>query len=129
MKQKVVKINQRTTGNSVIGKTAEYKIEIKFVDTRFERAYPKSKTKNLLLYKWLTTAFYKIAKNPRIGRYVPKNQIPKKYILKYNIDNMRVYNLPKGWRLFYSIVQEKIWIIALILEWGTHKQYERMMGH
>lgn len=88
MKHKVVKINQRTAGGTVTNQTAESKVKIQFADAKLKQTYLKSRKKNPLLYKWLRRAFDKITKNPRVGRYVPKNQIPKKYILKYDVDNM-----------------------------------------
>ncbi len=33
--------------------------------------------------------------------------------------------MPKGWRLIYSIGREEIKVISLILEWLTHKEYEK----
>ena len=51
--------------------------------------------------------------------------IPKIYIKKYEITNLWKYDLPRGWRIIYSIANEDIEIISLILEWIDHKEYER----
>ena len=39
--------------------------------------------------------------------------------------NLWKYDLPKGWRLIYSIVNDEIVVVSLILEWFDHKEYER----
>ena len=127
MEQKVAK--KRTTGDIVAGKTGGCRVEIKFVNSRLHRAYLKSKTENPLLRKWLTRAFDDISENPRCGIFITKQRIPKYYIQKYGIKNLWKYDLPKGWRLLYSISGEEVWIIALILEWLTHPQYERRFGY
>ena len=107
----------------------ECKVKIRFVNARLERTYRRLKTGNPLLYKWLTRAFDDISKNPYVGISISKRLIPKHYIQKYEINNLWKYNLPKGWRLLYSISKEEIWIIALILEWLPHKKYERRFGY
>ena len=106
----------------------ECKVKIRFVNARLERTYRRLKTENPLLYKWLTRAFDDISKNPYCGIFISKRRIPKYYIQKYGIENLWKYDLPKGWRLLYSISGEEVWIIALILEWLTHPQYERRFG-
>ena len=128
MKQKVANANQ-TTGEVATGENGRYRVEIKFVNTRLHRAYLKSKTENPLLHKWLTRAFDDISENPYGRISISKRRIPKYYIQKFGIDNLWKYDLPKGWRLLYSIVKEEILIIALILEWSPHKKYERRFGY
>ncbi len=44
---------------------------------------------------------------------------------KYRIRNLFKYDLPAGWRLLYSVKQEGIEVIAIILEWMRHKEYEK----
>lgn len=56
--------------------------------------------------------------------------IPKKYIRKYEIDNLWKYDLPRAWRLLYSVAGEgEVKVIAIILEWMDHKKYERRLGY
>jgi hypothetical protein len=107
----------------------ECEVKIRFVDARLERSYRRLKTENLLFYKWLTRVFDDISKNPYCGIFISKRRIPKYYIQKYGIENLWKYDLPKGWRLLYSISGGEVWIIALILEWLTHPQYERRFGY
>lgn len=36
---------------------------------------------------------------------------------KYGVDNLWKYDLPKGWRLLYSVRGNEIIVISIILEW------------
>lgn len=67
-----------------------------------------------------------IKARPDCGIAIPKNLIPKEYIHKYGINNLYKYDLPNAWRLLYSIGREGLEIIAIILEWCSHKEYERI---
>lgn len=59
------------------------------------------------------------------GRSVKKNIIPKSLIQKYELDNLWIYNLPDGWRMLYTLTKaEEVQIIAVILDWMSHKDYE-----
>lgn len=35
------------------------------------------------------------------------------------------YFLPRGWRLLYSILNEEIVVVSIIIEWFDHKNYEK----
>jgi len=39
------------------------------------------------------------------------------------------YKLPQGWRLVYSVVANNVEIIALIIGYFGHKNYERRFGY
>jgi len=66
----------------------------------------------------------------RIAEYSSqKRLIPKLYIERYRINNLCKYDLPKGWRLLYSIAREEVLIVAIILEWLSHPEYERRFGY
>jgi hypothetical protein len=66
-----------------------------------------------------------LKENPFCGIAIPKRLIPKIYIRKYGINNLWKYNLPGAWRLLYSIAGNRVKIVAIILEWLSHKEYER----
>jgi hypothetical protein len=77
--------------------------------------------------KGLVKAIKDIQDDASCGRNVKKNLIPKSLIEKYNISNVWIYNLPNSWRLLYSITPtHEIKIIAAILCWMNHKEYERL---
>ena len=90
-----------------------------------QRAYYKVQKENPLLYKFLDRATSDIKANPKCGIEIPKRLIPKFYIQKYGINNLWKYNLPDAWRLVYSITGNEVEIIAILLEWFPHKEYER----
>ncbi len=96
-----------------------------FADEKIQKAYFKTKTDDPTLYKFLDRAADDPKANPKCGIHIPKQLIPKVYIQKYGINNLWKYDLPNGWRLVYSITGNEIEIIAILLEWFSHKEYER----
>lgn len=67
--------------------------------------------------------------NPQYGVQVPKDRIPKDYIVKYDVNNLWKVNLPGGWRMIYTLRGNEIEIIALILDIFDHKDYDRKFGY
>ena len=80
--------------------------------------------------KWVKRAMEDIKQNAFCGIPIPKRIIPKEYIIKYRATNLWKYDLPDGWRLIYTIATpNKVEILAVILEWFDHKNYERRFGY
>ena len=76
--------------------------------------------------KSIIKAVKDLKSNAFAGIHVPKRLIPKEYIRKYGINNLWKYDMPKGWRLLYTITSEnEVELISAILEWFDHKEYER----
>jgi len=73
------------------------------------------------LFKIINQAMDNLEDDAFCGIQVPKRLIPK----LYSVSNLWKYDLPKGWRLLYSIVDEEIIVISVILEWLSHKDYEK----
>jgi Txe/YoeB family toxin of Txe-Axe toxin-antitoxin module len=97
---------------------------IKFADKKLLKSFEKlknNKDKKLIIF--LERAFEDIEKNPFTGIQISKNQIPRDYVKKYNIDNCWKYNLPGAWRLIYAVQSDELIIISIILEWFDHKEY------
>ena len=104
------------------------KSEIKFAEEKVKKNFEElkdSKSEDKLLYKWINRAFDDLEENAFCGIRIQKKLIPKVYIEKYNIDNLWKYDLPKGWRLIYSVANGQICILSIVLEWMSHKDYER----
>ncbi len=76
------------------------------------------------LYKFLNQALQNIAENIYCGTRIKNKLIPKEYIQKYKVNNLWKYDLPKGWRLIYTLNRNEIEIVSIILEYFDHKQYE-----
>lgn len=104
------------------------KSEIKFVDEKIQKSFEElknSKTEDRKLYKWITRAFGDLEINAFSGIQIPKKLIPKIYVEKYGIDNLWKYDLPSGWRLIYAVQNGTICVLSIILEWMSHKDYEK----
>ncbi len=99
--------------------------EIKFADEKVKKSFEDLEREDPVLFKIITQAFYNIKENAFCGIQVPKKQIPKEYKLEYDAENLWKYDLPKGWRLLYTIRRDEIVVFSIILEWLDHKEYER----
>ena len=104
------------------------KSEITFTDEKIQAAFEKlkeSKTEDKKLYDWIVRAFEDLEENAFAGIQIPKRIIPKEYKMKCNVDNLWKYNLPNAWRLIYTVANDKVTILSIILEWMNHKDYEK----
>jgi Txe/YoeB family toxin of Txe-Axe toxin-antitoxin module len=77
------------------------------------------------LLKFINQAMDNLEEDAYCGIQIPKRLIPKTYLQKYQVTNLWKYDLPRGWRLIYTIKNEQVTVISLILEWLDHKEYER----
>ncbi|MBI2564383.1 hypothetical protein HYV79_00130 [Candidatus Woesearchaeota archaeon] len=76
--------------------------------------------------KAMIRAIQDLKQNAFSGIQVPKRLFPKEYVQKYGITNLWKYDLPRGWRLLYTITADnEVDLISAILEWFNHKDYER----
>jgi len=103
-------------------------IGVAFVDQETKKAFEELKNgkfEDKQLYEFLIRAIDDLKKNPYTGINIPKNLIPKEYIKNFGINNLRKYNLPNAWRLIYNLKGNEIEIISIILEWMSHKEYEK----
>lgn len=101
---------------------------VAFVDEKIKRAFDKLKSgkfESLKLYKFINRAIDDLKRDPSAGILIPKRLIPIDYIRKYNVSNLWKYNLPDAWRLIYTIKENEVTILTIILEWLHHKEYER----
>ena len=101
------------------------KSKVKFIDDKLERAFYRMDDKDPIK-KALIRAIENIKEDFRSGEYIPKDKIPESYLEKFGINNLRVYDLPSAWRLLYSVINDDIEIISIILDWISHKDYERL---
>ena len=100
-----------------------------FIDRKAREEYEKARGENPQLFKFLERATCDLKENPYCGIKIPKNLWPKNYTRKYSIDNLWKYDLPNAWRLIYTISKDEVKILAIILEWCSHKEYERIFGY
>lgn len=101
------------------------KSNVVFANDKIEKEFD-SLDKNDELKKHINRAIDEIKNNAFCAIPLPKRLIPKDYIQKFGVTNLWKYDLPNGWRLVYSIMSpDKIEILAIILEWFNHPEYER----
>lgn len=104
-------------------------VSVGFIDEKTMEEYYKARDEDPQLYKFLERATDDLKKDPTCGIKIPKNLWPKEYIKKYKIDNLRKYDLPNAWRLIYTLAKDEVKIMAILLEWFDHKNYERRFGY
>ena len=104
--------------------------KIKFTNEKTKKAFEELRTnKDTKIFGWLIRAFNDIEENAFCGIQIPKRLIPKEYIQKDKIKNLWKYNLPNAWRLLYSIENQEILVVSIILEWMDHKTYEKKFNY
>lgn len=81
------------------------------------------------LFVFINRAMDDLKENPFCGIRVPSDRWPKEYVKKYKISCLYKYNLPNAWRLIYTINGSEIEVVAILLEWMSHKEYERRFGY
>ncbi len=80
--------------------------------------------------KSMIRAIRDLKQNAFAGIQIPKKLIPKYYMQKYDIKNLWKYDLPRGWRLLYTVTAaNEVELISAILEWFNHKNYERKLKY
>jgi len=107
------------------------KIEVAFADEKVKREFDALKSGDSAdkdVYVAINKAMDRLKSEPQCGISIPKKLIPRVYE-KYEVDNLWKYNLPKAYRLLYTIKGDEIAILAIILEWLDHKNYERRFGY
>jgi Txe/YoeB family toxin of Txe-Axe toxin-antitoxin module len=106
--------------------------KVAFADESIKKAFEdlqKGKFEEQQLAGFLNRAMDDLLENPFCGIRVPSKLWPKEYIQKYCIDNLRKYDLPNGWRLLYTIRGNEVEIISVLIEWLSHKKYERLFKY
>lgn len=71
----------------------------------------------------------KLKEKPNSGIHIPKNLWPKEYIKTYKISNLWKINLRNGCRIIYTIKNDELRILCIILDCFTHKVYERKFNY
>jgi len=102
---------------------------VAFADKDLYEAFLRLEKEDKELYKAISHAIDTLKRNPLFGIRIPKKLIPVRYVEKYGINNLRKYNLPKGWRMLYFLKGSQLSLISIVLEWLPHKKYERRFGY
>ena len=99
---------------------------VTFSDLSLKESYEKLSTTDSRLAKEIERAMSEIARDHSCGRQVKKQLIPKRLTQKHAITNLWIYNLRKDWRLLYAVEADHVELLAIILNWMNHKEYERL---
>ena len=100
-----------------------------FAEISLEEAY-NNLAENSPLKKSIRRTIKRLKENVFCGEKISGDRVPKEYIQKYKIKNLWGYPLANGWRLVYSIVTpSNIEILAVIIEYFDHKNYERRFNY
>ena len=107
--------------------------EVAFIDKNTENSFEALKEgtfEDRELYKNIEKAKRDLVENTlRAGIRIKEKLIPKDYVQKYAIKALWKYDLPNAWRLLYTIIGNEVKIVSVILEWMTHKEYERRFNY
>jgi Txe/YoeB family toxin of Txe-Axe toxin-antitoxin module len=106
-------------------------VHVGFNDLKVKEAFEalkSGKSADPEIYKAINHAIDTLKADPECGIKIPRNLIPERYE-KYDVDNLWKIDLPRAWRLIYTLKGDEIAILAIILEWMDHKNYERRFGY
>jgi len=70
-----------------------------------------------------------LKKNPFAGDQVHKRKIPKRYIQKYDVENVFRIELANRWRMIYTIRGDEIEIVNFVLDIVNHRDYDKIFGY
>ena len=105
---------------------------IRFIDEDTKKAFynlEQGDDTERTLFTAINNALDKLEEDAFCGTQIPKKLIPKTYSRNHKAKNLWKYDLPKGWRLIYSIIDDESVIVSVVLEWFDHKNYEKRFGY
>jgi len=116
------------------------KVEIKFDKACYEeyvflqeRVEQGIKSRGKPTYEQLLNSINKtlenLKNNPTYGVLVPRKYLSKKVITKYGTDKIFRVELIGYWRLLYTLIGDEIKIIAFILEYLNHDDYNKLFEY
>lgn len=103
-------------------------IEVAFINQKLKDKFLSlnlGKFEDKKLYGFIDRAIKDLKHYPECGVKIQKKLWPKEYKQKYRITNLWKYDLPNAWRIIYTIENNEIKIFNIILEWFSHKEYEK----
>jgi len=105
--------------------------QIIFGDERLKKEFESlSSLREAKLHDQIKKAFLNLQEDAFCGIQIPKRLIPREYLKRYgDITNLWKYNLPDAWRLIYTVKNNKVSVLSVILEWLDYKEYERRFGY
>mgnify|MGYP001589468417 CR=1 FL=1 len=83
---------------------------------------------DLSMHKAIQRKLEILSENPFAGENIHKKLIPQKYKIQ-GVTNLYRLELPNFWRILYTIKDNKIEILAIILEVVNHKEYNKLFKY
>lgn len=77
----------------------------------------------------INNAVQNLKTNAFHGDLIPRKYLSKKIIDKYGTDKIFRIELVGYWRLLYTVVGDETRIIAFILEYMDHSEYDKLFGY
>jgi hypothetical protein len=98
---------------------------------KLQNSIDKSKNKptNKQLLFSIDNAINNIKLNPYYGNLIPKKYLTSKVIDKYGTNKILRVELVGYWRLLYTLIGDEARIIAFVLEYMSHKNYDTLFGY
>ena len=96
----------------------------KKIENEFE-ILKEGKFEDKQLYDFIERAIKDLKTNPTCGTKIFKKLWPREYIRKFGITNLWKYDMPNALRMIYTIQTNEVMILNVILEWFSHKEYEK----
>lgn len=81
------------------------------------------------LLKLIEKGITKLVGNYESGQKIQKKLWPRYYVHKYGINNLWRLGLDNYWRMIYTVIGERVRIVAVILEVLGHKEYDNRFGY
>ncbi|MFH1275850.1 MAG: type II toxin-antitoxin system RelE/ParE family toxin [Candidatus Woesearchaeota archaeon] len=103
-------------------------LKVSFISQKLKTEFnslSSGKFEDKKLYDFIDRAIDDLEKNPMCGTKIKKKLWPKEYKHKFDITNLWKYDLPNAWRIIYTIETNEVMIVSIILEWFSHKEYEK----
>ncbi|MGI0087137.1 MAG: hypothetical protein ACREBI_04145 [Nitrosotalea sp.] len=79
--------------------------------------------------KELFDAFKILKEDCLRGNKIPHDRWPLTYSRKYGIKNLWRYSMRSGWRMVYTILNQKDGFVVCILEVFSHQEYEKRFDY
>lgn len=105
---------------------AEY---IKLQDNVLDNKTAKKKPTYEQLLSSINIAIKNLKLNPHHGDLIPRKYLTKKSIQKYGTDKIFRIELVGYWRMLYTLIGDEAKIVAFILEYMSHEQYNKVFDY
>ncbi|VVC03197.1 Uncharacterised protein [Candidatus Burarchaeum australiense] len=107
-------------------------VRVMFVDEKLHLAYEALKAgrfEERELAENLGKAIEALKQNRLRSIKLPRQLWPDDYVRKYGITVLYKHDMPRGWRLLYTEVGDRVEIVSILLEWLDHESYEKRFGY